>query len=71
MVETEFSLVRFDGDAERAAKVYEGLEPLTAEDVADLIAFCVTRPGRVDIDYVSVMPTAQPTAKIAHRGGAN
>ncbi len=67
MVETEFSLVRFEGDADRAAGVYEGLEPLTAEDIAELIVFCVTRPGRVDIDYVSVMPTAQPTAKIAHR----
>ena len=67
MVETEFSLVRFDGDAERAAGVYEGLDPLTADDVAELIVFCVTRPGRVDIDYVSVMPTAQATAKITHR----
>ena len=52
MVETEFSLVRFDGDAERAAGVYEGLEPLTAADVAEAIAFCVTRPGHVDVDYV-------------------
>jgi NADP-dependent 3-hydroxy acid dehydrogenase YdfG len=68
MVETEFSLVRFEGDSERAADVYRGLEPLTAEDVAEVIAFCVTRPGRVDIDYVSIMPTAQATAKIAHRG---
>jgi NADP-dependent 3-hydroxy acid dehydrogenase YdfG len=69
MVEdTEFSLVRFDGDADRAASVYQGLEPLTAEDVAELIGFCVTRPGRVDIDHVSIMPTAQPTAKIVHRG---
>lgn len=67
MVETEFSLVRFDGDAERAERVYRGLEPLVASDIAELIAFCVTRPGRVDIDYVSIMPTAQATAKIAHR----
>jgi NADP-dependent 3-hydroxy acid dehydrogenase YdfG len=67
MVETEFSLVRFDGDAERAAGVYKGIDPLTAADVAELIAFCVTRPGNVDIDYVSVMPTAQATAKIVHR----
>ena len=67
MVETEFSLVRFDGDSERAAGVYEGLEPLTAEDIAEVIAFCVSRPGHVDIDHVSVMPTAQATAKIAHR----
>ena len=67
MVETEFSLVRFEGDAERAAGVYEGLDPLTAEDIAEVVAFCITRPGRVDVDYVSVMPTAQATAKIAHR----
>jgi NADP-dependent 3-hydroxy acid dehydrogenase YdfG len=67
MVETEFSLVRFAGDAERAAGVYEGIDPLTAADIAELIAFCLTRPGRVDIDYVSIMPTAQATAKIAHR----
>ena len=67
MVETEFSLVRFEGDSERAAEVYRGLEPLRAEDVAELIAFCVTRPPHVDIDYVAIMPTAQATAKIAHR----
>jgi NADP-dependent 3-hydroxy acid dehydrogenase YdfG len=67
MVETEFSLVRFEGDAERAQAVYRGLEPLVAADVAELIAFCVTRPGHVDIDYVSIKPTAQATAKIAHR----
>ena len=67
MVETEFSLVRFEGDAERAAGVYDGIDPLTATDIAELIAFCVTRPGRVDVDYVSVKPTAQATAKIAHR----
>ena len=70
MVETEFSLVRFEGNAERAEEVYRGLEPLVAADVAELIAFCVTRPGRVDIDYVSIKPTAQATAKIAHRKGA-
>ena len=69
MVETEFSLVRFAGDAERAEDVYRGLDPLTAADVAELIAFCVTRPAHVDIDYVTVKPTAQATAKIAHRRG--
>ena len=67
LVETEFSLVRFDGDAERAAEVYRGLEPLRAQDVADLIAFIVTRPQRVDIDYVAIKPTAQASALIAHR----
>lgn len=67
LVETEFSLVRFDGDAERAAEVYRGLEPLRAADVADLIAFVVTRPQHVDIDYVTIKPTAQASALIAHR----
>lgn len=67
LVETEFSLVRFDGDAERAAGVYEGLEPLRAADVAELIAFCATRPAHVDIDYAAIKPTAQATAQITHR----
>jgi len=69
MVETEFSLVRFDGDAERAAGVYDGIDPLTAADVAEAIAFVAGRQGGVDIDYVSIKPTAQATAKIAHRRG--
>ncbi len=67
LVETEFSLVRFEGDAERAEGVYRGLQPLTAGDVAEVIAFCVTRPGHVDVDYVGIKPTAQATAKIVHR----
>lgn len=70
MVETEFSLVRFGGDEQRAADVYRGLEPLRAEDVAELVAFCLTRPPHVDVDYASIMPTAQATAKIVHRGDA-
>jgi len=67
LVETEFSLVRFEGDAERAAGVYEGIEALSAEDVAEAIVFCVTRPAHVDIDYLAIKPTAQATAKITHR----
>ena len=67
MVETEFSLVRFEGDADRAADTYRGLEPLSAEDVAEVIAFCVSRPANVDVDYVGVKPAAQATAKIARR----
>jgi len=67
LVETEFSLVRFDGDAERAADVYRGLEPLKATDVAELISFCISRPPHVDIDYAAIKPTAQASAKIYHR----
>lgn len=67
MVETEFSQVRFGGDTERAAAVYQGLKPLSAEDVADVVAFCVTRPPHVDIDQVVLRPVAQATAMIAHR----
>jgi NADP-dependent 3-hydroxy acid dehydrogenase YdfG len=67
MVETEFSLTRFGGDEARAAGVYEGLVPLDASDVADAVRFCVTRPAHVDVDYLAIMPTAQPTAKIVNR----
>ena len=61
MVRTEeFSTVRFRGDAERAAKIYEGVDaPLTAEDIADCVAWCVTRPPHVDIDLLVVKPLAQ------------
>lgn len=67
MVETEFSLVRFEGDRERAEKVYEGTTPLSAEDVADAIAYVVTRPPHVDVDYLSIKPTRQATARDVHR----
>jgi len=67
MVETEFSLVRFGGDERRANAVYEGMTPLSAEDVADAIAYVVTRPPHVDVDYVSIKPTAQATARDVHR----
>jgi NADP-dependent 3-hydroxy acid dehydrogenase YdfG len=67
MVETEFSLVRFHGDAERAAKVYAGLQPLTAEDVADCIRWAVTRPPHVNIDEIVVKPRAQASVSVAAR----
>jgi NADP-dependent 3-hydroxy acid dehydrogenase YdfG len=67
MVETEFSLVRFEGDREKADRVYEGTTPLSAEDVADAIAYVVTRPPHVDVDYLSIKPTAQATARDVHR----
>jgi NADP-dependent 3-hydroxy acid dehydrogenase YdfG len=59
MVETDFSLVRFEGDEARAAAVYEGTTPLTPDDVADCIAFVVTRPSHVNIDTLLLMPRDQ------------
>ncbi|MEO8323951.1 MAG: SDR family NAD(P)-dependent oxidoreductase, partial [Actinomycetota bacterium] len=67
MVETEFSLVRFDGDAERAKSPYEGVEPLTGEDVADCVAWAVTRPPHVNVDEIVVRPAAQATARDVSR----
>jgi NADP-dependent 3-hydroxy acid dehydrogenase YdfG len=67
MVETEFSLVRFGGDRAKADAVYEGTTPLTGEDVADAIAYVVTRPPHVDVDYVSIKPTDQATARDVYR----
>jgi NADP-dependent 3-hydroxy acid dehydrogenase YdfG len=58
-VETEFSEVRFKGDKARAKKVYEGFEPLVAEDVAETIWFAASRPAHVNINELTVMPTAQ------------
>jgi len=62
LVETEFSLVRFDGDQERANAVYAGVEALTAEDIADCIAWAATRPSHVNIDQIVVKPRDQATA---------
>ena len=59
MVKTEFSLVRFRGDNERAKKVYEGLSPLTPEDIADAVIYCATRPLHVNIDEIIIMPAIQ------------
>jgi NADP-dependent 3-hydroxy acid dehydrogenase YdfG len=59
LVETEFSLVRFGGDKEKASKPYEGMTPLKAEDIADCIAWALTRPDHVDIDEIVVRPIAQ------------
>ncbi len=63
MAETEFSVVRFDGDAERAAQVYAGVTPLTAEDVAECVSFVATRPAHVNIDQLVVQCRDQASAK--------
>jgi 3-hydroxy acid dehydrogenase / malonic semialdehyde reductase len=67
MVETEFSEVRFHGDTERAKKVYQGVKPLTADDVADVIFFCVTRSPHVNINEVVLMPVDQASATLVNR----
>lgn len=66
-VETEFSVVRFSGDQERADKIYEGMTPLTAEDVAEAIAWVASRPARVNIDQMLIMPRDQVSAQVVHR----
>lgn len=67
MVETEFSLVRFKGDEERAKTVYSNLTPLYAEDIAETISFVLSRPSHVNINELTIMPTAQASGTIVHR----
>ena len=66
-VETEFSIVRFHGDEDRAKTVYEGYDNLLAEDIADAIWYVISRPARVNINEMIVMPTAQPMAGVINR----
>ncbi len=66
-VETEFSVVRFKGDQERADNVYKGFEPLVAQDIADVIYFMASRPAHVNVQDVLVMPTAQAAATIINK----
>lgn len=67
MVETEFSLVRYYGNSARAKQVYEGISPLTAEDVADCVLFAATRPVHVNIDTIVVTSIDQAGARMVHR----
>jgi hypothetical protein len=67
IVDTEFSTVRFDGDSERAATVYEGLTPLSAEDVADAITWAVTRPAHVSVSRLDLFPRDQASARDYNR----
>jgi serine 3-dehydrogenase len=70
MVETEFSVVRFGGDAERAANVYRDMTPLTPDDIADTIVWVATRPAHVNIDEIIIKPTDQASATLVDRPGA-
>lgn len=70
MVETEFSEVRFHGDAERAAKVYEGVEPLRGEDIAEAIAWAVQLPARMNVNDMVLMPAQQAGAYYTYKKGA-
>jgi serine 3-dehydrogenase len=67
MVDTEFSTVRFHGDESRAAGVYKGLTPLSAQDVADAVLFCATRPAHANVREMVLMPSAQASAVHNHR----
>jgi len=67
-VETEFSIVRFKGDTDKAGKVYDGFENLIAEDIADAVWYVVSRPTHVNINDLIIMPKAQPAAGVLHKG---
>ena len=69
MVETEFSLVRLDGDEEAARRVYEGMKPLSAQDVAECIRWVASLPSHVDVDEIVVRPRDQAAATEVFRGG--
>ena len=69
LVETEFSVVRFHGDRERAKGPYQGMKPLKGMDVAEAVLFCVTRPPHVNVNQVRIMPTAQASSTTVHRKG--
>jgi 3-hydroxy acid dehydrogenase/malonic semialdehyde reductase len=69
MVETDFSLVRFHGDSERAEKVYKGVKPLTPEDIADVIVWAASRPAHVNIARVLLTPVQQANSLLFHRDG--
>jgi NADP-dependent 3-hydroxy acid dehydrogenase YdfG len=71
LAETEFALVRLEGDRERAKRVYEGMTPLAADDVAEAIAWIASRPSHVNIDELVVRPRDQASALLVHRRPGN
>lgn len=71
LVETEFSLVRFKGDVQRAQRVYEGYQPLRPEDIADLILYMLRAPEHVNLADVLILPKAQAAVRMVHKSGAD
>lgn len=67
LVETEFSIVRFHGDGDRADQVYKGLDPLTGTDIADAVLYCTSRPEHVQIAEMIIFPTAQKSSSVVSR----
>lgn len=67
LVDTEFSTIRFHGDRDRADRTYQGMTPLSGDDIADLVLFAVTRPAHVNISELLVMPTDQSSTTLVHR----
>ena len=67
MVETEFSIVRFGGDKDKADFVYKGLTPLVADDIADTIIYVASRPPHVNVAEILVLPSAQASCEVVHR----
>jgi 3-hydroxy acid dehydrogenase/malonic semialdehyde reductase len=69
MTETEFSVVRFNGDAARADQVYQGMQPLTADDIAQSILWCTALPAHVNVNTIELMPVAQAFSPFAVKRG--
>jgi len=69
LVETEFSIVRFRGDKDRAKKVYQGIKALTGKDIAEAVVWCANRPAHVNIHQLRIMPTDQAASTAVHRRG--
>ncbi len=67
LAETEFSLVRFKGDADKASQVYAGYEPLHPEDIADVIFFAATRPPHMNLEEITLLPTAQSDSRTVYK----
>ncbi|MEI2672885.1 MAG: SDR family NAD(P)-dependent oxidoreductase [Chitinophagaceae bacterium] len=67
LAETEFSIVRFKGDTEKASKVYEGYQPLQPEDIADVIFFAASRPAHVNLEEITILPTAQSNSRTVNK----